>query len=466
MLLYMLPFVILLIVAIILKKREASKTAEPSKKPTPAKLKAKPANNSELELIEPVLADPTREQLVASPKTELAPELRRHIQNQMRDGNYFAAEAQINQALNRDNGQHELYLMLLDLHLLQNDEFAVNQLFIHLRALQLDDILKQAQEKRALHEEKLIAEAKAKADAKAAQFAANSLSFEQLQEQVTQKTQAPLEFKAPQTQTVSDEQSITAAEPAAQISKPLSASFATTKAVATEVKTAEVKATTTAPAHPTIEAKPLEFSFSPEQPKLEGIEATQPSTQHTPTQPNSLDFTFTPKHESVAPTQPEPAVQVDPALSQTKKEFDFNFSSEIETAKPKAELEFNLEQEPVASPKADFNLDPTANAAPVKTSEFEFKLEQPKVQPTPKTVPAPSIEKAAAPASQPQDNDPLLQLFPALGQVNEADLNLRLASEYIRLGAYQDAKALLQEQESQYNEQQRQIATALRNKIA
>ncbi|MFX3966646.1 hypothetical protein ACJBYY_11780, partial [Streptococcus suis] len=60
--------------------------------------------------------------------TPLATDLRNKIEGQIRDRNFFSAEAQINQALNKDNSQHELYLLLLDIHLLQKDEFAISQL--------------------------------------------------------------------------------------------------------------------------------------------------------------------------------------------------------------------------------------------------------------------------------------------------------------------------------------------------
>jgi hypothetical protein len=462
MLLYVLPFVILLVVAIILKKREANKNAEPSKKPTAVKTKAKPVNHSELEIIEPVLADPTREKLVAYPRTELAPELRRHIENQMRDGNYFAAEAQINQALNRDNGQHELYLMLLDLHLLQNDEFAINQLFTHLRSLQLDDILKQAQDKREAYEQKIVAEAKAKADA---QLAVSSLSFEQLQEQVTPKTQTPLELKTSEVKTTNEEKpvSLKLENPAPEAAKPLNTSFATRHAVTTEVKRAEPDTVPTVQTDVAKEPQPLEFSFNLEPAKTtEQIAVTETRIDEQSTQARGLDFNFTPTETTKTTAQAE--LKIDSSTNSDKKEFDFNFSSPVETAKPKAELEFNLEQPAVEKAHDEFHFDTQVTPAPVKTQNFEVKIEQPQVEPVIQIEPP--VAKIVPPVEAIKDHDPLLQLFPALGQINEADINLRLASEYIRLGAYTDAKALLAEQEHSYNDQQRQIAMALRNKIA
>ena len=452
MLLYVLPFIILLVVAIILKKREANKEAEPSKKVTA--VKAKPASTSSAEVVENV-ATPKQNTLVANARSELAPELRRHIESQMRDGNYFAAEAQINQALNRDNGQHELYLMLLDLHLLQNDEFAINQLFTHLRSLQLNELLLKAQQKREAHEQKIAAEAKAKADAQAAQLAARSISFDQLQEEVTQaKPQAPLEFNK------TAEKAAVEPQPATQEVKPLEFSFSSAKPKSTDVEPAQANTISSVEPEVKAEPKPLDFAFN-----LATQDPTPAAPQSQPEVANqSLDFSFTPTAQNTVKSE----VQPKPTLDTTAKTLDFNFSTTTEKPKSNPELEFNLDQADTSTNKKqslEFSLDtpatpPTKPAAPeVNAEDFEFKIEQPKAEPS--IAAAPQAPVQAAP-----ERDPLLQLFPALGQINEADLNLRLAAQYIRLGAYQDAQALLAEDEGTYNEQQRQAATVLRNKIA
>ncbi|MCG4607418.1 hypothetical protein L0O74_13915, partial [Bifidobacterium longum] len=55
--------------------------------------------------------------------------------------------------MNKDNSQHELYLLLLEIHLLQKDEFATNQLINQLHSLELDDILEQALAQKAAHDQ-------------------------------------------------------------------------------------------------------------------------------------------------------------------------------------------------------------------------------------------------------------------------------------------------------------------------
>ncbi len=116
-----------------LKKRLLQKTK-------PKKLASSKKSPQQTQVVEDVVAKKAT--------TPLATDLRNKIEGQIRDRNFFSAEAQINQALNKDNSQHELYLLLLDIHLLQKDEFAISQLLNYLRSLELDDILAQAEAKK------------------------------------------------------------------------------------------------------------------------------------------------------------------------------------------------------------------------------------------------------------------------------------------------------------------------------
>ncbi|WP_298142685.1 hypothetical protein [uncultured Acinetobacter sp.] len=438
MLLYVLPFIILLVVAIVLKKRQDNQKAEPTKKTTAAK--AKTVSTPSTEVVEtPVVVQAVAKAVGSQERTPLAPELRRHIENQMRDGNYFAAEAQINQALNRDNAQHELYLMLLDLHLLQNDEFAINQLFTHLRSLQLDDIVQQAQDKRVAHEARLVEEAKTKAESQAAKLAVSSLSFDQLQqEEVKPAAQAPLEF-APKAEVA----------PATDVAKPLDFAVTSNTTEKTEPTPLEFNA---APVAKPVqdEVKPLDFAFTldqsaaPVEPVVESKEpqALEFSLDQTPsTQKSELEFNL-----ETAPTQP------------AKAELEFSLDNAAK-AKPEQALEFNLEPSKAEKTEFDFNLEQPTPApldvpvAKVEPQSFDFKFEAP-------------TEVAAVAEAAVNTQDPLLQLFPELAQLSEIDLNLKLAAEYVRLGAHSDAISVLAEHEASYNDQQREFAQSLRNKIA
>ena len=69
-------------------------------------------------------------------------------------------------------------------------------------------------------------------------------------------------------------------------------------------------------------------------------------------------------------------------------------------------------------------------------------------------------------AAKADKNDPLVQSFPELVEVNEIELNLELAAQYIKLGAYDAAREILTEKEAEFSSAQRQQADQLLNQIA
>lgn len=134
MLIYVIPFILLLVIAVVLKKRDSSKQAEES---SSNKGKAKKVVlNKQAAKKTKIVANTTVEKKKTTP---LPAEQRNKIEALIQHGDFSVAEAQINQALNKDNSQHELYLLLLDIHILQKDEFAISQLINHLGSLELDD---------------------------------------------------------------------------------------------------------------------------------------------------------------------------------------------------------------------------------------------------------------------------------------------------------------------------------------
>ena len=76
------------------------------------------------------------------------------------------------------------------------------------------------------------------------------------------------------------------------------------------------------------------------------------------------------------------------------------------------------------------------------------------------------ISNVSSSASKADKNDPLVQSFPELIEVNEISLNLDLAQQYIQLGAFESARELMAEHEAEYTAEQRQQADQLRNQIA
>ena len=434
MLIYVIPFILLLVIAIFLKKREASKEAEPSNKKTaaPAKTSAKKTATSKKVAQKSVVA----EEVVPPPQhaTPVPVKIQTNIENLIKERNFFAAEAQINQALKRDNSLHGLYLLLLDIHLQQKDEFAVDQLLNHLRSLELDDILSQAEAKKASHAHEDIAEKSANEALTAASSSLDftapvstpnqTASFDQLQYELTSnKTAEPdpaLEFDtsslnfSPAAAPVVEK----AAEPEAK-TEPAALDFNfSLDSTAAEAKTEASEITAEPSASPAEEVKPLDFTF---------------------------DLTPSPAETTAAPesTINEVAAVDPPSL-------DFNFST------PESAPAVEAKAEP--APDFNFTFDSTAAA-------------ETKLQPTtePEVIALPSIvpEPAATFVGTDVDlNDPLVKSFPDLSQVDEIQLNLDLASQYVELGAYDAAKALLGEQDANYSAEQRQRADQLLNQIA
>ena len=433
MLIYVIPFILLLVVAIVLKKREASKEAEPkTQKTVAAKNKAKKTTSSkkspqQTQVVEDVVAKKAT--------TPLATDLRNKIEGQIRDRNFFSAEAQINQALNKDNSQHELYLLLLDIHLLQKDEFAISQLLNHLRSLELDDILAQAEAKKSDYDQ-LHQNSRDTIEFKPTEIApsapkpveaTNTADFDAL---MSSNNPAPAPVQA------------SVVEPVQDI-KPLdfdTSAFTTTTTAQPEANIevqsldfdiSSLNTPTAEPAKPAEELKPLDFGSL----SLESTPAQPAETAAADIQP--LDFSF---NLDTAPTT-APEAEISPPAVDERPEFTFDFSSEstAEAAKDIPAFSFDT----VSSSEAIVEETPA-----VVTPSLSFSLE------------------STAPANTTDQSDPLVQSFPQLNEVNEIHLNLELAEQYIQLGAFEAAREILVEQEPNYSTEQRQQVEQLLSRIA
>ena len=432
MLIYVIPFILLLVIAIFLKKREASKEAEPSNKKTaaPAKTSAKKTTTTKKVAQKSVVV----EEVVPTPQhsTPVPVKIQTNIENLIKERNFFAAEAQINQALKHDNSLHGLYLLLLDIHLQQKDEFAVDQLLNHLRSLELDDILSQAEAKKASHAHEDIAEKSANEAPTAApsslDFTApvstpnQTASFDQLQHELTSNKTAE-----PEAALKFDTSSLNfspAAEPEVK-AEPTALDFNfSLDSAPTEVKTEAPAITAEPSASPAEKVKPLDFTF---------------------------DLTPSPAETTVAPETAAPESTISEAAAVEAPSLDFNFST------PESAPAVEAKAEP-ATPDFNFTFDSTPAA--------ETNL-QPTTEPEIIAAPSIALEPAATVVSTDVDlNDPLVKSFPDLSQVDEIQLNLDLASQYVELGAYDAAKALLSEQGANYSAEQRQRADQLLNRIA
>lgn len=461
--------VIVLIIALVLKQR--STTNENAAKTT-AKKAATAKKTSKTKLVE----NPISTQKQA---TSLTPELRHRIEGLIQKQNYFSAEAQINQALNRDNTQHELYLLLLDIHILQKDEFAVNQLINHIKSLNLDSIIPQAELRKteftsSLHQLKdsidyPSAESKSSAvESKSASVAPETTTletehtqvFDQLQNQTNPKTADPVvgtkpfEFSLQSTtkipaggsNTYSDiatdrtldlntESSATSdstqLETACFLSEEKSEQFANFSLESMIQSTENINEVTTTAAVVPEDIQPLDLNFS----KITATSETEIPVHAEPVTTDeiqALDFSFSTLDET-AHQAPSLLPEIPATLD---LDFNFNIAEPIKPAveKPVEPLDFQTEL------NLDFNL--------LDTSTSESNREQLHAEN--------AIEL----------DDPLLKAFPEIAQQDEVLLNFELAEQYIQLGAFDAARELLLEKEAQYTASQQKQAAELRNQIA
>lgn len=431
MLLYVIPFVLLLVVAIVLKKREdankesaSTNNKKSNNKKTSKKNVARTARTSKKQQTT-VVED---EVIVKQATKPLSPELKSNIEKLIAEKNYFSAEAKINQVLNQDNAQHELYLYLLDVHLAQKDEFAVNQLINHIRSLGLDEIVIQAEERRKANQ---------------ADQPVESIAFEPSSPVVPEsKNTAAFDALIENTETIS--------QPA--VSKTETQNLAQVDALEFDHSTlVEQKVET--PQQP---VQPLEFNLDPAPEKTPtatpelSFEVVPPAPEIKTETVKPLEFTFTANEPTAAPVGKAAEVEIAP-------EFKLDFAEPItpvatEENTPVRDFEFKLTPtEPETQPTFSFDLDPKPETVEQVHSTATLNLETPSEAETSLAIDV---------------NDPLLHSFPELAQVNEVQLNLDLAQQYLNLGAYASVRELLSQNEVAYTAEQRQQSQNLLNQIA
>lgn len=410
--------VIVLVVAIVLKKRGDNQNTAAPKKGTAGKAtkKATAKKTSRTTL--------AREEQEAAPlvTTAISDSLREKIEQQIQERNFQTAEAQINQALKQDNSQHELYLFLLDIHLAQKDDFAIDQLIKHVHALKLEDIAHAAEAKKSEYEKNKQPDS--------IDFHSNTNNFNQ--------RPTTTEAAAPQNNTADFDALVQA--PSNQSFDDLQTEYV---APVEEEK----------PAEPTPEVQPLDFNFSFEQKETQVPEASPTPVESETTEVKEqtpLEFSFSLEPNTATPEETK-------VEEEAKTEPDFNFTLDVApepTEAPKVE----------ETPSLDFSFEPTTQTPAeqpetlAEKTEFSFDLAEQTTEFT--------TSETATQVSSVVSNDPLVQSFPGLEQLNEAQLNLDLAEQYIELGAYESARTLLQNSQSIFDADQQQSSEKLLNKIA
>ena len=405
--------VVVLVVAVVLKKRGDNQSNTASKKG--ASKTAKTAATKKVSRT--TLA---REEQEAAPQSTspIPDSLRQKLEQQIQSGNYQTAEAQINQALKQDNTQHELYLFLLDIHLAQKDDFAADQLIKHVHALKLEEIAQAAEAKHREYERNRQPD---------------SIEF------------SPSHFQQPHTPAASPVQNNTA-DFDALVQTPAKQSF---DDLQSEYST---PAEQEKPAEPVPEVQPLDFNFSFEQKESAEPSPVTETVETKEQQP--LEFSFNLETGTTSPAIEESKI------IESKPELNFDLSS-LEVSSNQAETK----SEDIPAPSLDFNFEPFENKLETppaaEKTEFTFDVTETVIQTEPATA---FIEPA--PQASTTGNDPLAQSFPDLQQLNEAQLNLELAEQYIELGAYESARELLKNSQTLLNAEQQQHSENLLNKIA
>ncbi|WP_288417354.1 hypothetical protein [uncultured Acinetobacter sp.] len=370
--LYVIAFIFLLVVAIILKKRQDQKKA-----PHSSKVQAPIAQGHEHVHHAPFAV---AESLV--PAT-IDPNIQDRIEQLIEIGHLSAAEALINQTLNRDPSRHHFYFYLLDLHLRQQDELGVKQLLQNLEQRQLHEVLAEVQ----------------------------------VRYQAAQKKPAPTE--TPSTNIVT---------PSNQTPIP---------DVVVEHK---VDTTISPPQQPTPEPQPileanqaLEFKLNTPVP---------PTPVQVNVEPASVPKVSTPEAEQPAKQTEQQTAPAAVELTNTASTLPL---APMDDAAATAQASSSSSTSPASST-------PQVIFAELDGAEAESEALSPET-----TIATPVTIK-------PQD--PLVKAFPELADIDEVQLDLDLAQQYIELGAFESACILLEKNDARFNQEQRDLSKKLLNRIA
>ena len=136
---YVIPFILLLVIALLLKIRESKKNADQpqhKRQKDSKRVKSKKTKHSKTtsSKVEPALTPTSLPKIAVSDVNSAAVEKIQHLIHQEK---FQHAEAKINLALNQNPDQHALYLLLVDIYLKENNDLAHQQLVKQLDQLQL-----------------------------------------------------------------------------------------------------------------------------------------------------------------------------------------------------------------------------------------------------------------------------------------------------------------------------------------
>ena len=429
--------VIVLVVAVVLKKREGQQKTAPKKESINKSASKKPVARPMAE----------KQEEVAAPQqaTAISDNLRQKL-DQLIQGNHFqTAEAQINQALKNDSSQHELYIYLLNLHIAQKDDIAIDRLLDQVKALHLDSIIETAEAKiREYEQNKQAKVIEAQTSSRPApSMPDNTAAFDALVQ--SSSTQSFDNLQSELSTPAATEEKVEA--PSASKDLDFNFSFESAKA--------QDSTATPAPKEKT-EAKSdlqaLDFNFSVDPVKTEEVtEIATETAKEDKSDQAPLEFTF--NVEPTTPSEPSAPQAEESQPSQPTGGLEFTLT-DLNSSSAATESTATEAKAPVeTAPSLDFEVQPTSDLSTEQTAETVSEV-----------VAAPVVEPTASATTA--QNDPLMTSFPELQQLDEAQLNLELAEQYIELGAADSARKLLQNKAVTLNAEQQQRAEILLNKIA
>ena len=379
-----------------------------NKEPTPS-AKAKSGNKNTKKTEPQTTATPVAE-VKAKPSVDLNVLIGK-IDLLISDKEYAKAEALINQSLKQDISLHPLYEKLLLIYHGQDDDFAVKQLLETLQKLNLNEVYQRIYNEHEAYKEEQIKIQALNAEKKSPDFFEytpslpnNSSDFDSLSD--NKSTDNSLEF--------------------AQLSDSSA-----------------------------IEATPqttLDFA---------------PSTTESVTETPDLDFNITTPANDVS-SAPEPTLDFkldapEQAPAQAETSLDFKLDLDAPVAEPISSPDFSLETSapPQQTTTFDFSLDtPSSSASPTLDLNLDSVMSSDPAQPSIDAEPeSPKIEFADA-------NDPLVQSFSELTSVDPIDLHIELIEQYIRLGAFDAAKNLLNATNGEASPEQLSKIDGLLQKLA
>lgn len=456
---YVIPFIVLLVIALVLKRREAQKEqTAPAKKTAPKQAAKKASKKAESSSVKSSVA--AKDPVAANTQQSLpvADDIQQHIGAFIQSGDYATAEAQINQALNRDHRQHALYLNLLDVYILQKDDFAIEHLIKRLRSMQLHDICTLVESKQQDYQQ-------SKATSVIAPTHAPSFAPEPVSN--TTETEQPISLQ-------NDE-----FEKHFNYHKKNNVSFEDVQAeLKNNANNAQVASD---PVQQTANFD-LSLELNTDTPALTDHTADlhQPKTQ-APHAGAALEWELLPldaQVTSIPSTKVESVAQHPVPHEQTDSEKSAS-SARVEAPAQLAPLEFSLDNSPkkdpepvISPPRLDLEQDdlPEFDFHYEKSDKTESGLEKNSalsqeafsldVEDDSFVTPAPVSHLDIA------TSDPLVASFPELLDLDEIQLDLDLATQYISLGAYDSARVLLNKNQAKFNFEQTEHAKKLLNQIA